>query len=549
MTITDSQSKFYQLETTEQNLQIYSMQKVILIILDGYGLREENEYNAVAAAEKPTLDELFSKYPNTKLRCSGFDVGLPDGMMGNSEVGHLNIGAGRIVNQILVKINNSIADGSFYQNNVFKDIIGVSKSRGSALHLMGLVSEGGVHSSLEHLYALLKMAKDSKIRKVFIHAFTDGRDTSPNSGLKYLSELQEKIDEIGVGEIATISGRYYAMDRDKRWDRTEETFRSMVNGEGEKYSSYVEVLKNSYEKGITDEFIIPSTLFNEGKPIGSIDNGDSVIAFNYRADRMRQMTRALTDQHFQNFESSKLKMNFASMAMYEESNKLPYAFEPERMDNILGEVVSNAGLSQLRVAETEKYAHVTYFFNGGIELPLENEERQLVNSPRVATYDLQPEMSAESLTDVVYYAIEDDEHDLIVLNYANCDMVGHTGSFDAAVAAVEAVDKGLSKIVPAMIEMGGVCLITADHGNAELMFDEKVGLPHTSHTTNLVPFILAGMNSHVKLHGEGRLADIAPTILDLLKIEKPEEMTGVSLIENINLKSTIEDEESVLDGV
>ena len=525
------------------------MQKVLLIILDGYGLRKESEYNAVWAANKPTLDELFSRYPNAKLRCSGLDVGLPDGMMGNSEVGHLNIGAGRIVNQLLVQINDSIADGTFYQNNVFKEIISVAKSRGAALHLIGLVSDGGVHSSLTHLYALLKMAKENQLRKVFIHAFTDGRDTAPNSGLQYLGELKEKIIEIGVGEIATICGRYFAMDRDKRWDRTEEAYRAMVKGEGEKYSSYEKVLKNNYDRGITDEFIIPSTLFNDGKPIGSIDNGDSLIAFNFRADRMRQMTTALTDQQFENFENSKLKMNYVSMAMYEESSKLPYAFEPEKLDNILGEVLSNAGLSQLRVAETEKYAHVTYFFNGGIEQPLENEERQLVNSPKVATYDLQPEMSAELLTDAVYYAIRDDEYDLIVLNYANCDMVGHTGSFDAAVTAVETVDKGLSKIVPAMLEMGGVCLITADHGNAELMFDEITGSPHTAHTTNLVPVILAGVNSQIKLLGEGKLADIAPTILDLLKIKQPEEMTGVSLIEYINSTSTIENEESVLDGV
>ena len=525
------------------------MQKVILIILDGYGLREESEYNAVSAAKKPTLDDLFSKYPSAKLRCSGFDVGLPDGMMGNSEVGHLNIGAGRIVKQLLVQINNSIDDGSFYQNNVFKDIISLTKNRGSALHLLGLVSDGGVHSSLKHLYALLKMAKQYELKKVFIHVFTDGRDTPPNSGLQYLSELNEKLDEIGIGEIATICGRYYAMDRDNRWDRTEEAYRAMVKGEGEKYSSYEKVLKNSYDKGVTDEFIIPSTLFSDGKPIGSIDNGDSLIAFNYRADRMRQMTRALTDQQFEKFESGKLKMNYASMAMYEESNNLPYAFEPEKLNNILGEVVSNAGLSQLRVAETEKYAHVTYFFNGGIEQPLINEERQLVNSPKVATYDLQPEMSAEALTDSVYIAIQDDEYDLIVLNYANCDMVGHTGSFEAAVEAVEVVDKCLSKIVPVMIEMGGVCIITADHGNAEQMFDEITDSPHTAHTTNLVPIILAGVNSEIKLHGEGRLADIAPTILDLLKIKQPDEMTGKSLIGHVNSTSTIENEESVLDGV
>ncbi len=525
------------------------MQKVALIILDGYGLREEIEHNAVFSAETPTLDELFIKYPNSKLRCSGFDVGLPAGMMGNSEVGHLNIGAGRIVNQLLVKINNSIMDSSFYQNNVFSEIIGIVKNRGSALHLMGMISEGGVHSSLRHLYALLKIAKDNRISKVFIHAFTDGRDTAPNSGLDYLEEINTKINEIGVGKIATIGGRYYAMDRDKRWDRTESAFRAMVTGEGEKFSSPVEVLKSSYEKGITDEFIMPSTLFDSGKPVGNIDNGDGVIAFNLRADRMRQMTRALTDKDFHEFETVRLTMNYASMAKYDENYKLPYAFESDNLDAILGEEISNAGLNQLRVAETEKYAHVTYFFNGGNEQPFENEERQLVNSPKVATYDLQPEMSAAEITDTVYYAIKDDYYDFIVLNYANCDMVGHTGSFDAAVAAVETVDKCLSKIVPAMLEMGGVCLITADHGNAEQMFDEKTGSPHTAHTTNLVPVLLAGVNSEIVLRDDGRLADIAPTVLDLLEIKKPEEMTGESLIEYIKATATIDNEESVLDGL
>ena len=525
------------------------MQKVILIILDGYGLRDEEEFNAVKAANTPTLDALFRKYPNNELNCSGLDVGLPEGMMGNSEVGHLNIGAGRVVKQMLVEIDKAIADGTFYSKSVFNNVMNIVKERGSSLHLIGLISDGGVHSRLNHLYALLKMAKEHSLRKVYIHAFTDGRDTPPNSGERYLREIIEKTDEIGIGEISTVIGRYYSMDRDNRWDRTDEAFRAMVHGEGEKFSSAEEVIEHNYGEAVTDEFIKPSSIFDGGKPTGMVRDGDGVISFNFRADRMRQLTAAFTDSEFSGFDKIGLKVEFASMTMYSDKFYLPFAFEPEPLANIFGDAVSRAGLSQLRVAETEKYAHVTYFFNGGNETPFEGEDRVLINSPKVATYDLKPEMSAENVTDTTRYAIEDETYDLIVLNYANCDMVGHTGSYEAAVIAVETVDDGLSKLVPAMLESGGVCLITADHGNAELMFDEKTKTPHTTHTTNPVPVILAGAKGELKLRKGGRLADIAPTILELLNVDKPDEMTGHSLISKETIGVDLKDEEKVLDGV
>ena len=525
------------------------MQKVILIILDGYGLRAEEEFNAVKAANTPTLDALFRNYPNTELKCSGFDVGLPEGMMGNSEVGHLNIGAGRIVKQMLVQIEDSILDRTFYSKSVFTNVMKIVKQRGSSLHLMGLISDGGVHSSLNHLYSLLKIAKEYSLRKVYIHAFTDGRDTPPNSAKRYLQEIIDKIDEIGIGEISTIIGRYFSMDRDNRWDRTEEAYRAMAHGEGEKFSSPEEVIEHNYTESVTDEFIKPSSIFDGGKPTGMVRDGDGVITFNFRADRMRQLTAAFTDSQFSSFEKTDLKVEFASMTMYSDKFDLPFAFEPELLTNILGQVLSRAGLSQLRIAETEKYAHVTYFFNGGNEIPFEGEERVMINSPKVATYDLKPEMSAENLTDSTRYAIEDDTFDLIVLNYANCDMVGHTGSYEAAVVAVETVDNCLSKLVPAMLESGGACLITADHGNAEQMFDKKIKVPHTSHTTNPVPLIIAGAKDEMKLTEGGRLADLAPTILELLDIDKPEEMTGRSLISKESIEVNLKNEDKVLDGV
>ena len=525
------------------------MQKVILIILDGYGLRSEESYNAVKAAETPTLDRLFEEYPNTTLKCSGLDVGLPDGMMGNSEVGHLNIGAGRIVKQMLIKIDSAIEDKSFFDNSVFKEVMNVVKKRGTALHLMGLASDGGVHSRLNHLYAILEMAKQLSLRKVYLHLFSDGRDTAPNSGKRYVQSIMDKTDELGIGKIASISGRYYSMDRDKRWDRIEEAYKTLMYGEGHKYSSPLEVFESSHEQNVTDEFILPSPIFEEGEPVATLRDGDGIIAFNFRADRMRQMTDALLSKEFREFERPNRKFKYASMAMYDEKFNQPYAFESDHLRSILGEVISKAGLSQLRVAETEKYAHVTYFFNGGKEAAFKREDRILVNSPKVATYDMKPEMSAEEITANICDAIEDDDNDFIVLNYANCDMVGHTGSFEAAVKAVETVDIGLKNIVPLMIEKGGVCVITADHGNAELMFDEDTGYPHTAHTTNPVPLILAGMKKLNGIREDGRLADIAPTILELLGLDKPEEMTGNSLIENDNQSILVEKKDAVLDGV
>lgn len=525
------------------------MQKVILIILDGYGLRSEESYNAVKAAETPTLDNLFREYPNTTLKCSGFDVGLPDGMMGNSEVGHLNIGAGRIVNQMLVKIDSAIEDKSFFDNSVLTEVMNVVKKRGTALHLMGLMSDGGVHSRLNHIFALLEMAKQKSLRNVFLHLFSDGRDTSPKSGEGYVTKIIEKSEELGIGKIATISGRYYAMDRDKRWDRIEEAYKTLLHGEGTKYSSPLEVFASAYENDLTDEFILPSTIFEAGKPVATLRDGDGIIAFNFRADRMRQLTDALISTDFREFERSKRQFKYASMTMYDAKFNQPFAFDPENLGAILGEVISNAGLSQLRIAETEKYAHVTYFFNGGNESPFKNEDRILINSPKVATYDLKPEMSAEEITANVCDDIEDGVHDFIVLNYANCDMVGHTGSFDAAVKAVETVDIGLKNIVPLMLKKGGACVITSDHGNAEFMFDEETGYPHTAHTTNPVPLILAGIDNPAILRDDGRLADLAPTILELLGLDIPDEMTGSSLIVNNNQSILVENKDTVLDGV
>jgi len=525
------------------------MQKVILIILDGYGLRSEESYNAVNAAETPTLDNLFREYPNTTLKCSGSDVGLPDGMMGNSEVGHLNIGAGRIVDQMLVKIDNAIDDKSFFDNDVLTEVMNLVKKRGTALHFMGLMSDGGVHSRLNHIFALLEMAKQKSLRNVFLHLFSDGRDTSPKAGKDYVRRIIEKTEEIGIGKIASISGRYYAMDRDKRWDRIEEVYKTLLHGEGTKYSSPLEVFASAYENDLTDEFILPSTIFESGIPVATLRDGDGIIAFNFRADRMRQLTDALLSTDFREFERPKRHFKYASMTMYDASFNHPFAFDPVNLRAILGEVISNAGLSQLRIAETEKYAHITYFFNGGNESAFKNEDRILINSPKVATYDLKPEMSAEEITANVCDAIEDSTHDFIVLNYANCDMVGHTGSFDAAVKAVETVDVGLKAIVPLMLKKGGACVITADHGNAELMFDENTGFPHTAHTTNPVPLIFAGVDEEAKIRDDGRLADLAPTILELLGLDKPEEMTGSSLIDNNNQSILVENKDAVLDGV
>ncbi len=514
---------------------------VVLIILDGWGINPKKEGNAIALAKPPVYNSLLTKYPHTVLDASGETVGLPDGQMGNSEVGHLNIGAGRVVYQDLTRIDLSIKISDFYLNNAFLDAIKKAKEKGSALHLLGLVSDGGVHSHIHHLFALLKMAKDEGLKNVFIHAFLDGRDTPPKSGIKYLQTLEKRLKEIGIGKIATISGRYYAMDRDKRWDRVEKAYNAMVIGEGEKNSSSVKAIEDSYEKGVTDEFILPTVIVDEkDKPAALIQDNDSVIFFNFRADRAREITTALSAKDFSEFhrkEKPELS-SFVTMTVYNEEFNLPAAFPPVRLTNILGEVISKAGLKQLRISETEKYAHVTYFFNGGDEKAFEGEDRMLIPSPRdIPTYDKKPEMSAYEVTDEVIKQINSKKYAFIVLNYANADMVGHTGVLDAAIKAVETVDECLGKVLKAVEENNGVAIITSDHGDADQMIDYETGQPHTAHTMNPVPFIVinnVGVQNFepLQLREKGIFADIAPTILELMDISKPVDMTGVSLIKH-----------------
>lgn len=503
---------------------------VMLIVLDGWGIGKEYAGNAVYLANTPNFDRLMNRFPNTQLKASGLAVGLPEGQMGNSEVGHLNIGAGRVVYQELTRITKSIKDGDFFEKEEFLRAIENAKNNNSKLHLMGLVSDGGVHSHDTHLYALLELCAREDFDRVYIHAFLDGRDVPPTIGKQHLSELQQKIEEIGVGKIATVSGRYYAMDRDRRWDRTKLAYDAMVLGKGKVNECPIEAVGKSYEEGINDEFVIPTVIVEEGEPIATIDNGDSVIFFNFRPDRARQITRAIVDEEFEGFErEKKVETFFVTMTEYDKTIKnVHIAFKTEIPTNTLGEYISKLGLSQLRIAETEKYAHVTFFFNGGREVPFQNEDRVLIPSPKVATYDLKPEMSAFEVKDEVLNRLNQDKYDLIVLNFANPDMVGHTGKLEAAIKAVETVDTCLGEIVDLLLKKGGKALITADHGNAEMMIDEKDNSPITSHTTNKVPLILVG-EEDVKLR-EGILADIAPTILDMMGIEKPKEMTGETLI-------------------
>lgn len=503
---------------------------VMLIVLDGWGVGKEYAGNAVYLANTPNFDRLMNRFPNTQLKASGLAVGLPEGQMGNSEVGHLNIGAGRVVYQELTRITKSIKDGDFFEKEEFLRAIENAKNNNSKLHLMGLVSDGGVHSHNTHLYALLELCAREKFDRVYVHAFLDGRDVPPTIGKQHLSELQQKIEEIGVGKIATVSGRYYAMDRDRRWDRTKLAYDAMVLGKGKVDECPIEAVGKSYEEGINDEFVIPTVIVEEGEPIATIDSGDSVIFFNFRPDRARQITRAIVDEEFEGFErEKKVETFFVTMTEYDKTIKnVHIAFKTEIPTNTLGEYISKLGLSQLRIAETEKYAHVTFFFNGGREVPFQNEDRVLIPSPKVATYDLKPEMSAFEVKDEVLNRLNQDKYDLIVLNFANPDMVGHTGKLEAAIKAVETVDTCLGEIVDLLLKKGGKALITADHGNAEMMIDEKDNSPITSHTTNKVPLILVG-EEDVKLR-EGILADIAPTILDMMGIEKPKEMTGETLI-------------------
>ncbi len=504
---------------------------LVLTILDGWGYSSAIEGNAIAQARKPTYDHLLKTYPNTLVHTSGPYVGLPAGQMGNSEVGHMNMGAGRVIYMDVTRIDLLISSGEFFQNPVLLNAM--KKAEGHQLHLLGLCSDGGVHAQLAHLYALLEIAKRNDLKNVFVHCFTDGRDTGPESGAGYIEQLERKMEEIGIGQIASVSGRYYAMDRDKRWERIERAFGAMVLGNGAKFTSALEAARKSYERGITDEFIEPVTIVNQqNEPVGLIRDDDSVVMYNYRADRAREMTMALTDLSLSQPPQSLVPKNltYTMMTQYDKNFGLPFVLPPEHPDNILAEVMERANWKNLRVAETEKYAHVTYFFNGGNEKPYTGEERELVASPKVATYDLQPDMSAEGITGKVVEAIESGSFDLIVMNFANADMVGHSGKIEPTIRAVEAVDAGLGEIHQALKRSGGSWLVTADHGNAEMMIDPVTQGPHTYHTTNPVPFIYV-TNEEVQLRHGGALKDIAPTVLGILGLEQPAQMQGATLIE------------------
>ena len=504
---------------------------VVLMILDGYGLSEEKRGNAVGKANTPVMDDLMANYPFVHGHASGEAVGLPEGQMGNSEVGHLNIGAGRVVYQDLTRISKAIEDGSFFKNEALLKAMENCKKNGSTLHICGLLSDGGVHSYNKHLYAILEMAEKEGLGSVQIHAFTDGRDTDPKSGINYVKELEAEIKKIGVGKISTITGRYYAMDRDNRWDRVEQAYRCMTEGKGVFAFSPEMAVYQSYEDGETDEFIRPTVISSSSGKVHCVEDGDSLVCINFRPDRAREITRTLVDESFDGFERKNgfFPLTFVCMTQYDATMpNVEVAFKPEALVNTLGEYVANNGMTQLRIAETEKYAHVTFFFNGGVEKQYENEDRILVKSPKVATYDLQPEMSAYEVCDKCCDAIKSGKYDMIILNFANCDMVGHTGIFPAACSAVEAVDTCAGKVVDAIKEMDGVALITADHGNADKMYEED-GSPFTAHTTNPVPFCV--VNYPCTLREGGKLADIAPTMLKILGLPQPEEMTGTSIIE------------------
>ena len=513
-----------------QPASAYKKHPLALIILDGFGYRKETEGNAILMAKKPNLDKVFgSSHPHTLIGASGMDVGLPDGQMGNSEVGHTNIGAGRIVYQELTRITKSIQDGSFFQNEAFLAAVDQCRWFNSTLHIFGLMSDGGVHSHLDHICALLELAKREGLKKVCVHCFMDGRDTPPTSGKGYVQKIQDKIDELGVGCIATVSGRYYAMDRDKRWDRLERAYSAIVYGQGELYPSATAGIQASYDKGVTDEFIEPFIVTENA----FIRRDDAVIFANFRPDRAREITRALVDPDFDGFarEEGNLPIKYVCMTQYDATMpNVEVAFKPQSLKNTFGEYIADKGLTQLRIAETEKYAHVTFFFNGGVEKEYKNEDRALIKSPSVATYDLKPEMSAYEVTDEVVKRIEADKYDVIILNFANCDMVGHTGVIPAAVKAVEAVDTCVGRVLDALLAHGGCALVTADHGNADQMLDTDGKSPFTAHTTNPVPLALVGRDDVKALAEGGVLADLAPTMLDLLGLAQPEEMTGHSLI-------------------
>lgn len=509
-----------------------SKKPTVLMILDGYGLNEKQEANAVYEAKTPVMDKLMAECPFVKGYASGLSVGLPDGQMGNSEVGHLNMGAGRIVYQELTRITKEIEDGDFFKNKALLTAMKNAKENNSAIHFMGLLSDGGVHSHNTHLYGLLEMAKREGLEKVYVHCFLDGRDTPPASGKSYIEELEAKMKEIGVGEIGVISGRYYAMDRDNRWDRVELAYNALTKGEGVKGTDAAAAVQASYDDGKTDEFVLPTVMEKEGRPVAVVSDKDSVVFFNFRPDRAREITRAFCDDAFQGFEREKrLDTTFVCFTDYDDTigNKL-VAFHKVQLHNTFGEWLAANNMTQARIAETEKYAHVTFFFNGGVEEPNKGEDRILVKSPKVATYDLQPEMSAPAVCDKLVEAIKSDKYDVIIINFANPDMVGHTGVENAAIKAVEAVDECVGRAVEAIKEVNGQMFICADHGNAEQLLDYSTGEPFTAHTTNPVPFILVNADPKYTLRENGCLADIIPTLIELMGKEKPEEMTGTSLL-------------------
>lgn len=505
---------------------------VVLMILDGFGIRDQVKGNAVKQARLKHFHHLKKLWPYTQLQASGLAVGLPEGQMGNSEVGHLNIGAGRVVYQELTRITKSIADGDFFENEALLTAVGHVKKNGQTLHLMGLVSDGGVHSHLDHLTALLEMGAKHGLKDIAVHCFLDGRDTPPQSALGYVKILEDAMGQLGVGSIATVSGRYYAMDRDQRWDRVKLAYNAMVLGEGLNAPTAVEAIKASYDQGEHDEFVKPTVIGSLGTKKGLIKADDAVIFFNFRPDRAREMTRALVDDNFQGFERQKGKFPLAYVTMTQYDKTLQHtitAYPPQSLDNTLGETVSRQGGTQLRIAETEKYAHVTYFFNGGREELFPGEERILVSSPKVATYDLKPEMSAEEVTDALLNRLDQGDLNLVVLNYANPDMVGHTGVMEAVVRALETVDENMNRVVEKVLDKGGALLITSDHGNAEELVNEETGAPVTAHTTNPVPLLLVGLEGYT-LQDNGKLCDLAPTLLDMLGMHTPKEMTGQSLL-------------------
>ncbi len=505
------------------------MKPLVLVILDGWGISDSPEEAAQANATIPFYTNLLKDYPHTLLECTGENVGLPEGTMGNSEVGHLNLGAGRIVYQDYARINASIKEGSFASNKALIHAMEEAKTNSGSLHLIGLLSDGGVHSHIEHLYALIEMGLSTCVEKIFIHPFLDGRDTPPRSGINYIEMLEQHLRDKPSVQIATVTGRYWALDRDERWERVERAFNALVNGEGRKVSSAREAVEKSYCSDVTDEFMEPSIIYNDDSPVGLIQDGDAVIFINFRADRAREITKTLTDPHFEGFPRQSIPKlsSFVTMTAYDDDFDFPVAFPPVKLTNILGEIVSRQKLKQLRIAETEKYAHVTYFFNGGAEEPFEGEDRCLIPSPKdVATYDLKPEMSAYEVTDEVLKRLGQNKYDFILLNYANPDMVGHTGKMEAAVKACETIDRCLQMLIENVLSLGGTAMITADHGNCDLMTSSDV--PFTAHTMNPVPFII--LRKGIRLREKGILADVAPTVLEVMGIPQPAEMTGVSLL-------------------